>query len=419
MTRQKIPQNSVNQQNPGFERVSSRRLKVRRFFTFILPVLILVSAVLGMNYMSSFKPVPEEKAEEIKAMPVLTTAAQTETVTLSVTTQGEVQPRTQISLVPQVNGILTYMSPKFIEGGAFTKGQLLARIEPVEYELRVVQAKANIAQAETALAREKSESEIARRDWDELGGGGAPSALTLREPQMAEAAARLDAAKAQLAEAELQLARTSIYAPFTGRVIRRDVNAGAYIVTAQSLGEIYSADIMDVRLPLTNQELGRAGLTVGYTASKGQGIPVTLSANVAGRQASWQAEIVRTDSRFDPQTRVLFAYAEVRNPFENGGTPLVPGTFVDARVSGEDVEAAIIIPREGLRGDDRVFIAKTDDTLEIRSVVVRASDRNRAVITDGLRAGESVIVSPIRGAANGLKIDIVDKSAGLEIESGG
>ncbi len=399
-------------------RVSTGRLRLRRFLTFILPVLIVAAAIIGTQVMASMKPEPEEKVEDAKALPVLTEAAYTETVTLSVSAQGEVQPRTQINLVPQVSGMLTYMSPKFIEGGAFQKGELLARIDPAEYELRVVQANANIAQAETTIMREKSESEIARSDWAELGDGGAPSALVLREPQMAEARARLDAAKAQLAEAELQLARTSIFAPFSGRVIKRDVNAGAYVRTAQSMGEIYSSDIMDVRLPLTNQDLGKAGITAGFIAASGKGIPVKLKADVAGSMASWQAEIVRTDSRFDPQSRVLYAYAEVRNPFAKGQAPLVPGTFVDASLSGEDVSQAVIIPRSGLRGKDRVFIAKPDKTLEIRNVSVRDSDRDRAIILDGLSSGEQVIISPIRGAADGMKIDVVDTTADLEATGG-
>lgn len=400
----------------GEVKVSKSRLRLRRFMTFIMPLLIIGAAFAGTQVMASMKPEPEEKTEETKALPVLTTPATTETVTLSVSAQGEVQPRTQINLVPQVSGVLTYMSPNFIEGGAFRKGELLARVDPAEYELRVVQAKANIAQAETVLVRERSESDIARKDWDELGDGSAPSALTLREPQMAEASARLEAAKAQLGEAELQLARTSIYAPFSGRVIGRDINAGAYVRTAQSLGEIYSSDIMDVRLPLTNQDLGRAGLTAGYSAARGKGIPVTLSADVAGIQANWTAEIVRTDSRFDPKTRVLYAYAEVRNPFAKSTTPLVPGTFVEAKVTGEDVEQAVIIPRNGLRGSDRVFIAKSDETLEIRKVTVRASDREKAVILSGLSAGEKVIVSPIRGPADGMKIDVIDDPLNLKTE---
>jgi len=108
------------------------------------------------------------------------------------------------------------MSPKFIEGGQFSKGELLVRIDPREYELRLVQARANVAQSQTILTREQSEANLARADWDDLGREGAPTPLTLRAPQMAEAAAKLEAAKAQVDEAQLQLDRASLYAPFTG-----------------------------------------------------------------------------------------------------------------------------------------------------------------------------------------------------------
>ncbi len=411
----------MRQQETTVERISGKRLWFRRFATFVLPILVIGGAVGGLSVMSSMKPEPEEKKEEVKALPVLTTAAKAEDVTLSVTAQGEVQPRSQINIVPQVSGTLSYMSPKLIEGGAFRKGDLLAKVDPAEYELRVVQARANVAQAETAVMREKSEAQIAKRDWAELGDGNAPSSLTLREPQMAEARARLAAANAQLSEAELQLSRTQIFAPFTGRVTKRHVNQGAYVTTGSPLGEIYGTDIMDVRLPLTNQDLGRAGLTLGFQARRGKGVPVILSAEIAGVPATWKAEIIRTDSRFDPDTRVLFAYAEVVDPFgkaASGGIPLAPGIFVNAEIRGEDVGGVIVIPRAGLRGNSKVYIANSDETLDIRSVSVRASDRDKAIITSGLEPGEAVVTSPIRGAASGMKIDIVETLDATETSDG-
>ena len=372
-------------------------------------------AVVGFATMAAMKPKPEEKEDVVKALPVITAKAVSENVTLKVTAQGEVQPRQQINIVPQVGGKIAYMSPKFIEGGRFEKGDLLIRIESAEYDLRVVQANANVAQAETVVTREKSESEIALRDWQELGRQGQPSALTLRQPQMAEAAARLEAARAQLEEAELQQRRTAIYAPFSGRVTDRFVDQGEFVNAGTKLGEIYSTAVMDVRLPLTNEDLARADLKLGFIASKDNpGIPVTLNANVAGDYASWTGNIVRTDSRFDPDTRVLFAYAEVRDPFGKGasdGIPLAPGLFVTAQIKGEAIDNSVVIPRSALRGKDQVFVAQTDGTLTIKTVEVASSDRDKAVITDGLYAGTSVITSPIRGAAEGMKIEEVERSA--------
>jgi len=392
-------------------------LLIKRLLVFVLPVFVVAGAIGANVAMSAFKPEPEEKKEVLRAVPVLTATAVREDVTLTVSAQGEVQPRTQIYIVPQVSGKITYMSASFIEGGQFKKGDLLVRIDPAEYLLRVTQAKANVAQAQTVLTREASESDIARRDWDDLGNGQAATPLTLRAPQMAEAAAKLEGAKAILGEANLQLSRASIYAPFSGRVTERAVDAGEYVTTGTRLGQVYETSVMDVRLPLTNADLAQAGLTLGFIAgTKTPGIPVELSANVAGKYLTWSGKIVRTDSGFDPKTRVLFAYVEVKDVRSPGtGTQLAPGLFVDAEIAGQNLPGMIVIPRSGLRGKNQVFVANTvtdtEAALSIKKVDVVSSYRERAILRGGLNAGDVVITSPIRGAADGMKIDIVERTA--------
>lgn len=396
--------------NVPLETAPKKQLWIWRVLIFVLPVLVIGGSVVGVSAMSALKPQPEEKEDIVKAIPVLTDLAVQDDVTLTVDVQGEVQPRTEINLVPQVNGLITYMSPKFIEGGRFRKGDLLVRIDPAEFDLRVTQAQANVAQAETVVAREKSESLIARQDWEDLGRTDAPTPLTLRKPQMAEAQAQLASARARLDEAKLQLARTSLYAPFDGRVTMRHVDQGEFVTAGTRLGEIYSVDVMDVRLPMTNEDLRRAGLTLGYEAEGPDGgIPVTLSADVAGTPAEWKGRIVRTDSRFDNNTRVLFAYAEVRDPFGAGasdGTPLAPGIFVKAAIDGQKLKDIIIVPRSALRGDDKVYVAN-EDTLSIKTVSVLSSNRQHAILQGGIAIGDEVVTSPIRGVAEGMKIQVV------------
>lgn len=388
-----------------------RKLRVRRFFGLVLPLGVIGLAVAGTIGMGALKPKPEKKEDVVKAVPVLVASPVLDDVVLKVSVQGEVQPRTEINLVPQVSGKITYMSPKFIEGGKFKRGDLLARIDPREYELRVVQARANVAQAETVVLREESEGENARRDWEELGRSGSPTPLTLRKPQLAEAKAQLESAKAQLSEAELRLSRTALYAPFSGRVTQRHVDQGEFVTSGTKLGRIYSTAMMDVRFPLTNDELRRVGLTLGFEASKSTpAIPVVLNANVAGVENEWEGKIVRTDSMFDATTRVLYAYAEVKNTKSigsNKGTPLAPGIFVNAQIQGESYEDVTVVPRAALRGNNKVYIANDDGTLSIKTVSVISSNRREAILESGVTLNETVITSPIRGVADGMKIQIV------------
>jgi len=161
-------------------------LAIKRLIFLVLPVLVLVGAVAGNVLMSEFAPQPEEKEEVVEALPVLTAPVQSKVVQLFVRTQGEVRPRSEVMLASQVGGRVVHVAPTFLEGGKFARGDTLVRVDDTEFALRVVQAEANVAQAQTALARELSEAESARKEAEQLEMDNV-SSLALREPQLAEA----------------------------------------------------------------------------------------------------------------------------------------------------------------------------------------------------------------------------------------
>lgn len=389
-------------------------LIVRRFVAFALPALVVAGAIGGVIGMSVLKPKPDEKEEAVKATPVAVAYAEARPVNLSVTTQGEALPLREIDLTPEITGRVIAVSPSFIEGGAFTQGDMLLKIEPTEFELRVTQARAAVAQANNRYASEVAEAEIAKREWEEIGNGEG-SSLALRRPQLAEASAALASARAALKEAELQLSRTEIRAPFNGRVQSKSVDIGQFITAAAPIGRIFSSDVMQIALPLTDAELGRLGLSVGFVATKDNpGTSVTLTAPMAGKVRNWTGRVTRTSSSFDRETRVLFAYVEVADPYGSGaddGAPLAAGLFVTATIDGRAIENSVVIPRAALRGKDKVYIARDDDTMEIRQVAVAASNKNDAILIDGLADGEAVITSPVRGAAEGMAIAVSGKKS--------
>jgi multidrug efflux pump subunit AcrA (membrane-fusion protein) len=83
---------------------------------------------------------------------------------------------------------------------------------------------------------------------------------------------------------------------------------------------------------------------------------------------------------------------------------------VNAKIAGREVVNSIIVPRPALRGSDTVYIANGDKTLSLRTVIVASSSREMVVISSGLTVGEQVITSPIRGVAEGMKIELADFS---------
>lgn len=377
-----------------------------RRLMIIAPVLVLIVAAGVIAVLIVTAPKPQKKDEGPRPVGAFVESVTRQSVRLEVATQGEVRPRKEIDLVPQVSGRIVYVAPEFVDGGIIREGQLLIGIDDADYKLGVVRARARVADAVQALEREKAEAELARKEWEELGEGKA-SPLTLRQPQLDRARAQLASAKADLADAELQLERTKIHAPFDGRVRQKQADLDQIVTAGTKLGRIFSTAVVDVRLPLTDRELALLNLPVAFAAPEKGGPAVHLSAVVVGERREWRGEIVRTESAIDPSTRVLYAIAEVKEPYGEGadeGVPLAVGLFVDARIEGRQIADALVIPRAGLRGESEVYVVNGADELEIRKVEVIFSSPERAILRSGVEVGERVIVSVLRTVREGMKI---------------
>lgn len=381
---------------------------MRKILIIAAPILIVALAAGAIFAMSALRPKPEEAAEVSKGLAVFTEPASVQDVSLTVSAQGEVTPRREIELVPEVSGKLVYVDPSFTEGGFFQQGDILMRVDDTNYRLAVTRARAAVAEAEQALTREQAEADLARAEWEDLGEGEA-SPLTLRKPQLAQAEAALASARAMLEEAQVNLGRTEIRAPFDGRVRTKMADIGQYVSPGQSLGRIFSTDTVEVRLPLTDAQLALMNLPLAFESSKSNpGPQVRFSTNIAGGVHEWTGRIVRTASVIDPQTRVLYAIAEVDDPYGEGadeGMPMAVGLFVDAAVEGRRLENAVIIPREALRNGEEVFVVNENDALDIRRPRVIHSNPENAILAGGVKDGEQVVVSPIQTPTQGLRLE--------------
>lgn len=402
MTTQTLP-NPVPEKNGGL---------LRKLLVIFVPIFVIIGFVLLTAFIVKLNEKPKEKKRSFNTLAVMADIALKENIQLTVRTQGEARPRTEIDLVPQVGGKIVYVSPNFIEGGIFKKGDTLIRIEDSDYQVSVVRAEASVAQAEQVLVREIAEGEVARRDYEELGRGD-PSPLALRQPQKQQAEAALQAAKADLENARLQLTRTEVKAPFSGRVRSKTSDLGQFVAPGARLGRIFSTDVVEVRLPLTDADLAKIDLPLAYFAQDRASAPdVELSAIVAGKQRIWDGKIMRTDSAYDTQTRALFAIAEVFDPYGAGASenniPLAPGLFVDASVSGKSYNDVIVIPRDGLRPGNEVYVVDDKGKAEIRTVSVLDTDSGRAVVTAGIDAGELIVLSPMERSRVDMTLKVLD-----------
>ncbi len=138
-----------------------------------LPVAVLFAFIVVYVVLAAAAPKPERAEIVARPSAVFVTEAALSPVQLSVTTQGEVTPLTEIDLTAQVSGRITYVNPNFVDGGFFEAGEVLVRLEDADYRLAVTRAEALVAQSRQALVREQAESELAREEWESLGDGEA------------------------------------------------------------------------------------------------------------------------------------------------------------------------------------------------------------------------------------------------------
>lgn len=386
-----------------------------RIISVIITVAVLVGmAVLAFMSVQFMKPEPEQADEKFAGLSVFSQEVTQADLDFTVEAQGEVRPQREIVVAPQISGRIAYVSPDFIDGGFIRQGQVLVRLEAADYELAVVRAQSGVASAEQRLAREEAEAEIARQDLINLGITDS-SPLARREPQLAEAKAALESAKAQLADARLALGRTAVVAPFDGRVREENVDVGQFASPGQSLGRVFATDIVEVALPINDDELGRLGLPLAFaeTASN-PGPEVIFTAAVSGEIRTWTGRITRSSAAVNPQTRLINVIAELNDPYGAGaddGAPMAPGLFVNASIAGTKIEDLLVAPRSAIRGGNNIFIGDPQEgELRIYSVdLVFSSPDGAWFRSENVNPGDLAITSPIRGSNDGMSITILQR----------
>jgi multidrug efflux pump subunit AcrA (membrane-fusion protein) len=267
------------------------------------------------------------------------------------------------------------------------------------------------------LAARRLELEQALADADvakkQLAGEPNPSDLALKKPQIAQARAGVQAAELSLSRAESDLSRTRISLPFDVRITETMVDEGQYVGAGRVVASVFSTDVAEVRLPLTDADIAALGVPIGYEADEGAGLLVQLSTDIAGATRKWAGRLVRLDASLDPRTRSTFGTVEVADPFDvaDGDMPMAPGLFVAADIKGRTLADVLAIPAAGLRAGGRVFVMNDDDLLEVRSVIVAHATASIAYLSSGVNEGDRIIVSPIRNPVAGMALSAIEETA--------
>lgn len=382
------------------------------FLVFFVPAAIILGAGIGAALLVFSAPITPQVPERSEPIAVRVLEARPEKVRLRVPSQGVAAPLAVASLVPEVSGRITWISPSFVPGGEFEAGELLLQLDDEDYHSTVRRRSAALdrAAAEDELARQElaRQQELVRNNLISQ----AKLESSLRTQRIAEA--NLTDALLALSEARRSLARSSLKAPFAGVVRSESVDLGQFVSRGQKVAELYGRDFVEVRLPLADSQLAYLTLPTGNRGDiPGARRPkVKLSADYAGQNFIWQGEVVRMEAELDARTRMVHLVARVANNLPL--TPPVPiGLFVHASIEGREVSNLVALPRAAIRNNEQVLVVDGENRLRLRRVSLFRLEQDRVLIDGGLSAGERVCISPLRTVVDGMPvIPVLDDLAG-------
>lgn len=369
----------------------------------VIPAAVVVLSLIGAAALIATQADVRPAFQEPVPTVVRVLEVTPKQVKLSVHSQGTAVPKTQSELVPEVSGRVTWISPSLVAGGFFETGEVLLKIDERNYRTAVERSRANVSRAEAEYEHARFEhGRLVQLEKRQLTSRSAMEGA-LRTMRVAEAS--MSDASAALEQAEFDLERTQIQAPFTGLVSTERVDLGQFVSRGNAVATLYASGTVEVRLPIADHQLAYLNLALGHRGLIDISVapPVTLTADYAGKIYTWEGHVVRTEGQIDAKSRMVNVVASVDN--ETAETPLTVGLFVEAEIEGRLAEDVVVLPRNALRNGNQVLVVDDDNRLRYRDVKPLRMYRDQVLIREGLEAGERVCISPLQTVIEGMPVE--------------
>ena len=403
---------------------------------FAVPVVVIVLAAFGANWLLAGRPEAARREIEVRATLVETLIPTSGSQVAEIVAYGTVESNRVLTLQSQVGGQVVELNDDLREGGRVTTDEPLLRIDPRDYEIAVIQREADVANAAVALQLEEARGLVAEREWEMLGESitvdESGRRLARREPQRIEKEAMLAAARGRLAQAELDLERTTLTAPFNGLVLQDDVEIGQVLGPQNRVATIVGTDRFDVvvSLPMDRLPWLRADpddLSNNSTAIVVQELGDGRSVAREGRVDRIIGEVERSGrlarvriAVMDPLGLSSPDPASAFDPASNTDLPLLLGSYVRVEIAGPTLDDVVELPRAVLRDNETVWVKDASNHLRIHKVEILVGRPQTVLVRSFLEADEEIVASPLPVAIPGMPLERLDAAGtpGIGPETG-
>ena len=370
------------------------------FFVQIFWILMVIFATILITVpLIIFKSQTTKIEPKTKPKLVRTLIAERTDERVVITAFGTVQANREVSVRAEVSGRVMFQSKDLVVGGLVEKGNILLSLDARDYKNTVEQEKAAVERAKFELEVEQGRQVVAKREWEQLQGSLKTAEisedLALRKPHLREKEAALEAALSRLKKAQIDLSRTTLRSPMNAIVISENVEQGDYVTPQTEIARLAATDEFRVQVSIPVSKLKWINIP---QEDNGTRSPVQVIQDLGGMSIVRKGRIMRLLGNLDPSGRMARLLVAIEDPLglKNEGKsdfPLLIGSYIRVEIEGPLLEDVIVLPREALHEDNKVWVKNRNKQLDIRKVSIVQKHEDVVFIDEGIEEGEEIVIS--------------------------
>jgi len=431
-------------------------------FKVILPIIVFIGAVLLGKYLMGTGPESKKKPFVERSPVVEVVKLKPQPYTVILTASGIVTAGTQTNLVSEVSGRVLSISDKFQAGSYFDKNEILLTIDQENYRNALAIVASEVAANRALLSQIIEEEKSSKRSYQlakknlSLGKKEvnrlrallrkkviARSVLDIEQQKTNQLQQKLEdlqgklntyksrkqATKAKIAAAQakqkqesLNLSRTTIKAPYAGRILEKNADIGQFVSKGTILGKIYATDYVEVNLPLSLKRYELLGLPEAFKnkSINADSYPEAIFRNPNSIQNNeWRGRIVRTSAALDINSRQISVIARIDNPFdvkEGLSSPLRIGQYIQAEIKGRTFKHVYVLPTVAVHQNKEIMILE-EGKIHIIPITTLWNTQNETVVRvneknypkDNNIEGKLLITTSLSQATDGMKVITIEE----------
>ena len=378
-------------------------IKIKPVFlpTLIIAISIALTFILVVSKEDAKKVVIEKPSLTIETLYL-----KSRDYRIYINSESEIEPKTEYVITPYVAGEIVYASNFLDNNLIFSKGTLLIQIDSSDYSIARVNAKARLDAAildyKLIQARSDiSQAELTANNYDNA------TDLAKKIPQLKSSKSLMDAAEANHEKTLLDLKRTSIIAPFNGRVDANFSEKGMRVSGFDRLARIYSTDLFKIEFPISISDIQYLGIvkdSLGFINKAD--LKIDIKSKIGDSVYLYDGQFSGISGSVDKLTQTVKLNVILDN--NKLSIPIDKGLFVESKIFGKTYEDVFVIPNQAINHKKEVYLVKGDILLK-KEVEIIKRYKDSTIIKSGLENGNMISITPIPIYIDSMKVNVLDK----------